>query len=174
MVFVYRQLPSARREPDASVAARAALAAARQDRFQEMQVALFDAPPHYDEEGVVALARGLGLDVTRFRQDLSSDAVTATLAEHRSAADAAGVVVTPSVYIDGRLYDGAWDEESFIEAVQRPLGLRVKLASRDFFEWAASAGLILIVATALALVGALGGMSVETRASNVEAARRAE
>ena len=158
-VFVYRQLPSVRRTPDSEIAARAALAAARQGRFRDMHVALFDAPPRYDPASVVELARGLGLDAERFRSDLSSDAVTATLAAHREAANEAGVLVTPSVYVDGRLYDGAWDEESFIEAVQRPLGLRVKLASRDFFDWAASAGLILIAATVLALLVAdLGGL----------------
>lgn len=161
VVFVFRQLPSLRRAPDAELAARAALAATRQGLFWEMHAALFKIPPRYDEDILDKLADDCGLDVGTFRADLFSDAIDAMLAAHHDAAVSAGVTLTPSVYIDGRLYGGAWDEESFIEAVERPLGLRVKLVSRDFFDWAASAGLILIVATVLALVVAnLGGLEL--------------
>lgn len=164
VVFVYRQLPSEQRAPDSQIAARAALAADMQGRFWEMHAALFEHEPRFDEQAVVRLADGCGLDVDQFRQDLFSETTSQMVAEHRVAAQSVGVKVTPSVYIDGRLYDGAWDEESFIEAVNRPLGLRMKLASRDFFDWAASAGLVLIIATLLALaVANLGGSELYER-----------
>ena len=39
-----------------------------------------------------------------------------------------------------------------MEAVERPLGVRLHLASQDFFHWASSAGLVLVLATLAALV----------------------
>ncbi|OYX43172.1 MAG: hypothetical protein B7Z02_09900 [Rhodobacterales bacterium 32-67-9] len=55
------------------------------------------------------------------------------------------------MFIDGRRYDGVWDDTAILEAMERPFGVRVGMASADFFRWAAPAGLVLILATFAAL-----------------------
>lgn len=134
------------------LAARAAFAAERQGKFWEMHEALFRAPPHYTPMRVMRLAQRLGLDIARFRADLESDAAGEKIAADRAALGDAHDLHMPLIFIDGRYYEGAWDEQSLIEAIEKPLGVRIALASDDFFHWAASAGLVLILATLAALV----------------------
>ena len=62
------------------------------------------------------------------------------------------MLVTPTFFINGRRYDGAWDESSFADAMLGTLGHRVRAAALDFAGWAPSAGLLLLLATVLAIV----------------------
>ncbi len=59
---------------------------------------------------------------------------------------------TPTFFINGRRYDGPWDESSFIDAMIGRLGHRVHAAALDFAAWAPSAGILLLLATVLAIV----------------------
>ncbi len=137
-------------EDGAAIAARAAVAAHRQDRFSDMHRALFDAPPDYSVETVEELARDLDLDMKRFREDMAE--ADAKLEADRDSLGDTSDLHMPLIFIDGRFYEGAWDETALIEAIEQPLGVRLSLAGNDFFHWAASAGLVLILATLAALV----------------------
>ncbi len=147
-----RFLPSGPESAGAEIAARGAIAAAKQDSFWDMHRALFSRPPRYTEALVLSIAEVLDLDLDQLKQDMWSEETDQRLAEDRLAAHGAGVRDTPALFIDGRLYDGAWDETSLIEEVQKPIGVQIRIASLDFFHWAASAGLVLILATLLALL----------------------
>jgi len=72
-------------------------------------------------------------------------------ADRRSAA-ASGVMLTPTFYINSRRYDGAWDESSFSDAILNTLGHRVRAAALDFASWGPSAGVLLLLASILAVV----------------------
>ena len=65
--------------------------------------------------------------------------------------DASGVKLTPTFFINGRRYDGPWDETSLSEAMLGTLGHRVRAAALDFASWSPSAGVLLFLATLLAL-----------------------
>lgn len=147
-----RFLPAEGDHIGAEIAARGAIAAAHQGAYGEMHRALFSRPPRYTEALILSIAEVLGLDLGRMKADMWSEATDARLAEDRIVAHAAGVRDTPALFIDGRLYDGAWDETSLTEEVQKPIGVQIRIASLEFFHWAASAGLVLILATVLALI----------------------
>ena len=140
------------------IAARAAVAAHWQSAFADMHTALFDGPAEVEEAAVLGYAEQIGLDGAAFRADLTSERTEELLAWHYASFAQSGVVQEPALFIDDRAYDGAWDETSLMEAVTKPFGVRIQLASQDFFHWAASAGLVLVLATlaALAVVN-LGG-----------------
>jgi NhaA family Na+:H+ antiporter len=55
-------------------------------------------------------------------------------------ARASGVRFTPTFFINGRRYDGSWDESSFTDAMLGSLGHRVRTAALTFARWAPSAG----------------------------------
>ncbi|MEN6587984.1 MAG: Na+/H+ antiporter NhaA, partial [Sulfuricella sp.] len=57
----------------------------------------------------------------------------------------------PTFFINGRRYDGPWDESSFTDAMLRSLGHRVRTAALTFASWAPSAGVLLLLATLLAV-----------------------
>jgi NhaA family Na+:H+ antiporter len=61
------------------------------------------------------------------------------------------VRVTPTFFIDGRRYEGAWDEDSLAEAMFRSMGDRLHAASVDFARWAPSTGLLLLLMTVVAI-----------------------
>jgi NhaA family Na+:H+ antiporter len=62
------------------------------------------------------------------------------------------VQFTPTFFINGRRYDGPWDESSFSDAMLAPLGYRVRAAALSFASWAPSTGVLLLVASVLAVV----------------------
>lgn len=137
----------------ARIAASAAIAAHRQGRFAAMHRALYtlDADA-YTEDAVTALAGSIGLDLAQFAADLRSPETAAKLeADQKSAQGSSKGPHVPMMFIDGRRYDGVWDDTAILEAMERPFGVRVGMASADFFRWAASAGLVLILATFAAL-----------------------
>jgi NhaA family Na+:H+ antiporter len=59
---------------------------------------------------------------------------------------------TPTFFINGRRYEGAWDEAALSEAMLGSLGHRLHSATLDFVRWAPSTGLLLLIATLLAVV----------------------
>jgi NhaA family Na+:H+ antiporter len=65
---------------------------------------------------------------------------------HRS-----GASVSPTFFVNGRRYEGAWDESSLAEAMLGSLGHRLHAASVDFVRWAPSTGLMLITMTMVAI-----------------------
>ena len=152
VTLALRFYPGQTKDDGAEIAARAAIAAANQGRYLDMHTALFSRPPRYTRELVIELARHLDFDIPRFEADLDAPETTNRLTEDRASAERAEAQDTPIFFIDNRLYDGAWDETSIVEAIEKPIGLQLKLASADFFHWAASAGLVLILATIAALL----------------------
>lgn len=85
----------------AEPAARAALAAGIQGKFWEMHDILF-AAPQLSNEVIANAAASLGLDMTRFNQDMNAPAVSQQISSDLKAAQAAGVTGTPTVFINGR------------------------------------------------------------------------
>lgn len=136
----------------AEIAARAAIAAHAQGRYNDMHERLFEHDAVFSEEIVTELAEDLGLDPESFAEDLHSDATSERLREDLVSWEESGAPKMPALFIDGRLYHGAWDEVAMLEAIERPLGERLRQATTDFIHWAASAGLVLVLATLCALI----------------------
>ncbi|MEJ2599750.1 MAG: Na+/H+ antiporter NhaA [Anaerolineales bacterium] len=65
-----------------------------------------------------------------------------------------GVNGTPTFFINGLRYDGAWDLDSLLEAIEKPLGFRIRLVAQEFLSINASGGIVLVLATLAALVWA--------------------
>lgn len=147
--FTFRQNPS---DTAAEQAARFALAAGMQDAFWQAHTALYALDPSMPIQALKALSVDLGLNWDQLTRDMASNTITDRIARDKSAALDAGVGAAPQLFIDGARYDGAWDTLSILEAVERPFGVRLQDASQRFFHWAASAGLVLILATLAALV----------------------
>jgi protein-disulfide isomerase len=89
--------------PHAEAAARAAFAAERQGKLWEMEHALLDGQQHLEPGDIEGYARKLGLDVARFRADLSSPLVAAKMARDKQLVDSLKLYFTPAFYVNGRL-----------------------------------------------------------------------
>jgi NhaA family Na+:H+ antiporter len=151
LVYVFRHFPNEKAHPGATFIARATEAAAQQGRFWDMHDWLFDNPPP-TENDVVEHVRSLGIDMDRFRRDLDSDDTCRRVEEDEAQGRKNGVTGTPTIFVDGLRYDGAWDFYSMLEALEQPVGIRVQRSARAFASLPASGGLALLLAAALALL----------------------
>jgi NhaA family Na+:H+ antiporter len=130
-------------------AAELAESARDPEQFWKAHVALMTRSEMLTEDDLRAVANDLGL--------ADRDAAAAQRARQRVEADEASarrsdVMVTPSFFVNGRRYDGAWDAGSMSDAMLGTLGHRVRAAALDFASWGPSAGVLLLLATILAIV----------------------
>jgi protein-disulfide isomerase len=102
----FRHFPVRSSHPRAQAAAQAAEAAALQGAFWAMHDALFDDQGRLEDPHLWARAERLGLDVTRFEADRRSEAVAARVRADFHGGVRAGVVTTPTVFVDGERYSG--------------------------------------------------------------------
>jgi|HubBroStandDraft_1064217.scaffolds.fasta_scaffold01706_2 NhaA family Na+:H+ antiporter len=151
LAYVFRHFPNERAHPGATFIHRAAEAAGRQGRFWEMHDRLYDEEPQLDESRVLAITGELGLDMECFRRDLASDDTARRVDDDRAEGRRNGVTGTPTIFVDGLRYDGAWDFYSMLEALERPVAARLQRSARVFASLPASGGLVLILAAAAAL-----------------------
>ncbi len=152
LVYVFRHFPNERAHPGAELVARAAEAAARQGQFWAMHDRVYGREPPITESELLDFARELGLDGDRFTADMHGDDARKSVEEDIEEGRANGVTGTPTLFVDGVRYDGAWDFYSMLEALERPVAARVKRAGRVFASLPASGGLVLLLAAAAAIV----------------------
>jgi NhaA family Na+:H+ antiporter len=151
-VYVFRHFPNEDAHPGAIFAARAAEAAGEQGEFWQMHDRLYGAEPSLGRTEVLDIAQSIGLDMARFESDLESERIAARVEEDRADGRRNGVTGTPTYFINGLRYDGAWDFYSILEALELPVAVRVHRSARVFASLPAAGGLVLLFAAVVALV----------------------
>jgi Na+/H+ antiporter NhaA len=116
--FVFRDLPLSDVHPRAQLAAEASEAAAAQGKYWEMHDLLFDRQDALAPQDLVRYAEELGLDAERFRDELRRRVYAPGIAEDVETADESNVAGTPTFFVNGRRYHGAYDEDSLAQAVR--------------------------------------------------------
>ena len=101
---VHKQLPVL--GPESIFAARAALAAAVQDRYLPFHEALMAAAGPLTGEAVFAIADRVGIDRIRLARDMVAPEVEAALARNAALAKALGINGTPSFVVGETLIPG--------------------------------------------------------------------
>jgi Na+/H+ antiporter NhaA len=115
--FVFRHLPLTEVHPHAQLAAEGAEAAAQQGAFWEMHDLLLAHQGALTARDLVGYAEDLGLDADKFRAQLFKHAGAPRVAEDVDSADLATVSGTPTFFINGNRYYGAFDLAGLKEAV---------------------------------------------------------
>jgi NhaA family Na+:H+ antiporter len=154
VAYVYRHFPISRQHPNAQLAAEAAEAAAAQGKFWEMHHRLFTHQNELGFDDLLVHARAIGLDEDVFRRALEEHTYAGRVREDFMSGVRSGVNGTPTFYVNGARYDGAWDYESLLEAIEKPLGVQISLLAQEFTRLAASGGIVLLLATIVAMLWA--------------------
>jgi len=155
--YVFRHYPL----PGSDIARRAAELAehARDSRqFWDAHVTLMTHSRTLSEEDLSLVASELGAPPAGARQAADDDQARARVDADVAGARASRVMVTPTFFINGRRYDGPWDESSFTDAMLRTPGHRLRSVAQDFAGWAPSAGVLLLLAAALAVLMTNSGL----------------
>ncbi|MRX08154.1 thioredoxin domain-containing protein [Pseudoduganella sp. FT25W] len=114
--LIYKQLPIL--GPDSIVAARAALAANRQGKYQDFHDALF-AADSLAEPAIMALAAQHGLDVERLRADMNDAQINAELEKNVAMSSPLGINGTPGFVVGNTVAPGALDLEGLRQMVAK-------------------------------------------------------
>jgi protein-disulfide isomerase len=104
--IAYRHFPVRSAHPRAWAAACATEAAGLQGRFWEFHDAILADQGHMEDPHLWSLAERSGLDLGRFETDRRSDEVAARVRADFTSGVRAGVVTTPTTFIDGVAYTG--------------------------------------------------------------------
>ncbi len=117
---VFRHLPLAL-HPEAKNAAKAALAAARQEKFWEMHDKLFDRQFELAPDKYRVYAGEIGLDLAKFDTDFADPALDERITNDMAVAERFGAKGTPSFFVNGRFISGAQPIEAFDSLVREEM-----------------------------------------------------
>jgi formate-nitrite transporter family protein len=117
--FVFRHFPLRSSHPHAMAAATAAEAAGAQGRFWEMYDRLFRRQTELEDHDLERHASELGLDVARFRASLDEPDHEVRIGEDLASAVRSGARGTPSLFINGELYEGSLERDEIMAALAR-------------------------------------------------------
>ena len=103
---VFRHFPVVSKHPRARVLAAAAEAAGLQGAFWEMHESLFADQGRLDPPHLWERVRSLGLDLDRFEVDRRTEAITERVGRDFRSGVRAGVMTTPTLFVDGEPFAG--------------------------------------------------------------------
>jgi protein-disulfide isomerase len=98
-------------------AAKAALAARRQNKYWDFHLALMRERGTLDDAKVMAVAKTVGLDIPKLKADMESAAVAKIIADNHALAEALSIQGTPAFIIDQTLIPGAPGYDGLVSAV---------------------------------------------------------
>jgi NhaA family Na+:H+ antiporter len=152
MRYVYRHLPLADRADATRAAELAEYAGMTTGRFWEVHDTLMRRSPVSGPGDLDEIAAQFGIPARPVWDPAIGHAVASRVRSEARSGIESGARVTPTFFINGRRYEGAWDEASLSEAMLRSLGHRIHAASVDFVRWAPSTGLLLLLMTLAAVM----------------------
>lgn len=116
--FVFRNFPLQQSHPHAENAAEAAEIAAADGKFWEMHDALFENQNALDDESLKSYAEEIGLDAEKFGEDLQGGKFEEKVQADFMSGVESGVNGTPSFFINGVRFNGSFDYENLLEALE--------------------------------------------------------
>lgn len=120
--------------------------------FWDAHIALMTRSEALTEEDLVAVSSNLGVPLPDVGEASEADErAKARVQADVKSAQVSHALVTPTFFINGRRYDGPWDESSFTDAMLGGPSQRLQGLALDFAGWAPSAGVLLLLATILAV-----------------------
>jgi NhaA family Na+:H+ antiporter len=152
MKYVFRHLPVTGSEDARRASELAEYAELTTGQFWEVHEALMERGPKFADGDFGQIARDFNLPPSSTENKPACAATQARVREDIESAGRSGVLVTPTFFINGRRYTGPWDESSLADAMLAPLGHRIQAAAFEFVRWGPSSGLLLGLATLLALL----------------------
>jgi protein-disulfide isomerase len=107
---VFRHFPIVSKHPRARTLAHALEAAGLQGAFWEMHGSLLGDQGHLDDPHLWARGERLGIEVARFDRDRRSEEVAQRVERDFRSGVRAGVMTTPTLFVDGVAHPGVPDE----------------------------------------------------------------
>lgn len=104
--------------PVSEIAARAALAAQKQGKYNEFHEKLMTVRGRLSEEKIYKTAEDLGMDLDQLKKDMQADDVTKEIISTRQIAKSLDITGTPAFIIGEQILPGAVPAEALKDAVK--------------------------------------------------------
>lgn len=120
--YVFKQFPvldSPGDPPVSRTAAKAALAAEKQGKFQAFHHAMMTREGSLDIQRIFRIAEQAGLNVDKLRADMDDPEIEQSIRQNLSLGRAIGITGTPAYIVGGELVPGAQDYESLLGKVEK-------------------------------------------------------
>ena len=119
--LVFKQFPLAQIHPNATLAAQAAIAAHAQGKFWPLHDRMFANHTKLTRDNLLNWAKEIGCDMPRFTADLDSAKTRQQVARDLDEGETAGVEGTPSIYVNGKHYNGSLALQPFGDVLRQEL-----------------------------------------------------
>jgi protein-disulfide isomerase len=103
--LVYKEFPVL--GPESVIAAKAALASRKQDKYDAMHRALMTQKGQIDEAAVMRVASSVGLDIERLKRDMAAPDIDRMIKANTSLASALDIRGTPGFVVGDEIVPGA-------------------------------------------------------------------
>ena len=150
--YVFRHRPIAGDEIARQAADLVEYAHESRGQYWEAHDALMKLGPALGPQHFEEIAEQLGLPPRDAAGEGAWRRAQHKVEEDLASAGRSGARVAPTFFINGRRYEGPWDESALGEAMLGSLGHRLQAAALDFARWAPSTGVLLLLATVLAVL----------------------
>lgn len=118
LCFVFRHFPLTNIHPCAEHAAEASEASGEQGHFWEMHDVLYENQEALEDEDLAQYVAALGLDARRVIQEILEEVYAPRIREDFMSGARSGVNGTPTFFMNGFRYDGPWDVETMLAALE--------------------------------------------------------
>lgn len=129
--MVYRHFPLADIHANAVPAARVAEAAHLQGKFWPMHHALYENFRKLDNDKIFEIAQNLGLKIQQFRKDFARKDLLERIQTVVHDGIESGVDGTPTLYLNGVLYEDSRNFEALKSAIQTNLDMQRNAPARE-------------------------------------------
>lgn len=152
MRYVFRHLPIEGKQDALRAAEIAELVSESTGAFWELHETFMERGPTLTAAEIAQIARTYGVEANDAEDDPTLTGARARVREDIESAQRSGAPGAPTFFINGRRYTGTWDESSLADAMLAPLGHRIQAAAFRFVRWGPSSGVLLGLATLVAIV----------------------
>jgi protein-disulfide isomerase len=116
--FVFRNFPLSESHPYAEVAAMAAEAADRQDKFWQMHDMIFEHQRELSPDSLLVFAKSLKMNVAKLKKDMEDEKIAEKIELDFESGVRSGVNGTPGFFINGDRYNGFYDFKSMADTIE--------------------------------------------------------
>ncbi|MFO1035011.1 MAG: DsbA family protein [Hyphomicrobiales bacterium] len=113
---VFKELPIIGGEAS-EYAAKAALAAVRQDKYWDLHRALYAHMGHVDKTVTLAIAKSVGIDTDKLQKDMEDPAIADMISNNMTLAQSMQLNGTPAFIVDDRVIPGYVPQSELVAAV---------------------------------------------------------